>query len=934
LRERLGARVARAEALIEGGDWHAGFDAYRLIVQEEFLSGDGTPSANQLLVVDRFGDLAPMLGLTSIALDVYPKAIADGAPAIRIPALAKMLQLASNTGAPCAVRAFRQLEQTLWNGEMPDALTAGAFGRARLGGRTEALICLALGCFFNCTRRLPESGAWLERGIRLSGGADRGGALPLRLTLANHYVTLGLLEKAEAELRNARIEVASETGGEAYRMWLEDAAARTCLMRGRIAEALGRMEALEATARERRVWGTVCRTLLARAEAMILLNQLDRADACIEESDALPPGVWTEDLRAERQRVVRYRGLRAGLFVYLDAGPSAAQMQAEMQDDGPRTAKPAKTVPGIDPTEQLVWTGDVLRDYLLREAQVLEALDLAARSGSRQPDNHQLKTRVQTALEDLEGDFGHLPSPLVRGRIRLTAGIIRQATGGNGVADLMEARRIFAELGAEQFLWHATDHLMAARPELRDSLLDENDRRLDMLSSQLGANERNFFELNKYRAREWQWRSRIDQVVKLRAGAGDGWVSGTKARLAYLIALHRLVRDLDEEKLRRRIGYQGRKQGRPWMQLIGTLLFRGMTDLTVGYLVLPDLTFVYWSRWGRLDCAVLAMGRLQVENLARALHSALIEEEARFRPAASRACRDLGLQTILAAAPPRIKRLTLVTDEMATLPFSALRVSAPRVKKAGGESQYVAERFAVRISEVGEEPPELRHPVRQGAVRVRQGAVSAFYNGGLSGDPRLHKANVCAESAAGWFRQRWGSEVKVTAEREECLAELPGAAAFFYFGHGEFGHPGAESGLGFASVDGKRMLSQGQLDPLDFSGMEQVSIFSCHGGDSFAVRGRWTTGLPQMLLRRGARSVIASIWQADEEVAAKLAESFPERARKAGRAVALQEFQKAKIAARNLHSHPIFWAAFQIYGDGSALRPPRGRRPWQPMNQR
>ena len=118
------------------------------------------------------------------------------------------------------------------------------------------------------------------------------------------------------------------------------------------------------------------------------------------------------------------------------------------------------------------------------------------------------------------------------------------------MADLMEARRIFAELGAEQFLWHATDHLMAARPELRDSLLDENDRRLDMLSSQLGANERNFFELNKYRAREWQWRSRIDQVVKLRAGAGDGWVSGTKARLAYLIALHRLVRDLDEEKLR------------------------------------------------------------------------------------------------------------------------------------------------------------------------------------------------------------------------------------------------------------------------------------------------------------------------------------------------------------------------------------------------
>jgi hypothetical protein len=86
-------------------------------------------------------------------------------------------------------------------------------------------------------------------------------------------------------------------------------------------------------------------------------------------------------------------------------------------------------------------------------------------------------------------------------------------------------------IGAKQGLWHATVHLIAADPAQREALLEENNRRLDELSSTLDTTERNSFELNKYREREWRWRSRTDQIMRLRAGRpGSGWLARIRAR--------------------------------------------------------------------------------------------------------------------------------------------------------------------------------------------------------------------------------------------------------------------------------------------------------------------------------------------------------------------------------------------------------------------
>ena len=641
------------EALIAAGHWHAGFEAYRVILQKELLSLESSSDTNTVLIADRFGDLASMVGLTGVALDAYAKVVAAGAREIRIPALAKMLQLASTTGASSATWTFRQLEMTLWGGTPVEPPPAGFFRPVGLGYRAEGMVCLALGCFYNSVRRLPESGAWLHSGLHAFApyADDRLGSIPLRLTIANHLLTIGDLDQAQAEIRTAEEEIESTSGGDTYRMWLADTAIRVALHRGHLAEALRRLDEIETAARGKLLWGILCRTLLAKAEILILLNQLEYADTCVEETLALPQSVWTAELKWERERVVRTRRLRAGLFTFLEPGLSARHMQSEAQ----QTALPPDNGPVSDPTEVIVWTGDTLRDYLLREAQVLEALDTATRSGPAKKD--RWTQRALTAAIDLEQDFASLPSRLIRARIHLTAGITRQGTGGEGKTDLEQARLLFADIGARQGLWFANDHLIAAEPERNGSLLDENDSLLDELTSGLATDNRNSFELNKYRQREWHIRSQIDQVLQWRSadttkGSGvRGWRRKISAGVEFLKALDQLVWELDEEKLARHVDslQQGRRQG--WFRLLSRLFVRSPRDLTVGYCVLPDLTFLYQLEWGRFDCAVLPVGRPQVQRLTRELHTTLVEGEKQFRRLALRACRDVGLQAILGRHP-------------------------------------------------------------------------------------------------------------------------------------------------------------------------------------------------------------------------------------------------------------------------------------------
>ena len=97
-------------------------------------------------------------------------------------------------------------------------------------------------------------------------------------------------------------------------------------------------------------------------------------------------------------------------------------------------------------------------------------------------------------------------------------------------------------------------------------------------------------------------------------------------------------------------------------------------------------------------------------------------------------------------------------------------------------------------------------------------------------------------------------------------------------------------------------MSLRDLDPVDFSRMQQATILACYSGDASNLPGRWVVSLPEALLRRGANSVLASMWALDENVARAISLRFLKEASRTSRAQALQEIQKKSIRS---NSRPI-----------------------------
>jgi len=70
-----------------------------------------------------------------------------------------------------------------------------------------------------------------------------------------------------------------------------------------------------------------------------------------------------------------------------------------------------------------------------------------------------------------------------------------------------------------------------------------------------------------------------------------------------------------------------------------------------------------------------------------------------------------------------------------------------------------------------------------------------------------------------------------------------------------------------------------------------------------------------MLLHARVRNVVATVWRIDDAAAAYLAERFYLKLPNRSPADALAEAQRDLIKSGR-YSHPRFWAAYQVSGDG------------------
>jgi CHAT domain-containing protein len=94
-----------------------------------------------------------------------------------------------------------------------------------------------------------------------------------------------------------------------------------------------------------------------------------------------------------------------------------------------------------------------------------------------------------------------------------------------------------------------------------------------------------------------------------------------------------------------------------------------------------------------------------------------------------------------------------------------------------------------------------------------------------------------------------------------------------------------------------------------------LTLSACSTAAGGGALARAPLGLASVAFRSGARSVLASLWRADDRATARLTTVFYEALLDgSGRAAALASAQRALIAD-DLYAAPQFWANFILIGD-------------------
>ena len=127
-----------------------------------------------------------------------------------------------------------------------------------------------------------------------------------------------------------------------------------------------------------------------------------------------------------------------------------------------------------------------------------------------------------------------------------------------------------------------------------------------------------------------------------------------------------------------------------------------------------------------------------------------------------------------------------------------------------------------------------------------------------------------------------------------------------------------------ASAEDDGRLTALEATELNLSGTELVTLSACSTGLGSQATGEGVYGLQRSLRVAGARSTLLTLWEVDDAATRAFMQRYYALLKQGvGRAEALRQVQR-QIRGYADWSHPHFWAAWQLSGDGGAL--PMGDR--------
>ncbi|HEX3880508.1 MAG TPA: CHAT domain-containing protein [Bryobacteraceae bacterium] len=890
----LGERVVAAESLWLQGKSALAYEAFRdLFLNIISEHGVADFNENEFLITQRYGDLAAERGHMGEALALYAELHRTASSReTRARAAFKRLYLAVEAGEPLfAHEAYTAIWSDTGLQPIPADATEsdliawenGVGWRISDRAALFSLAYLALGRVFNALRWLKQSLLYLKRGLshteREPAQLARITGVPLRLALAGTHLAMGSLSLCRGTLDETAEAIEKESSAAAYAIWLAAGKAKVSLFEGRFSETLDSLRKVQSLSEARSLDRPYRAAVLGKVEVFIIMNEVQEARALLENERNW--AIRNGDRRTLEQ-IARLEYLctaRSGMFDAEDGGPPPLAHPGELRSD------------------ETVWTGDCLRDYERRETLVYAMLDSAPKEARRD-------------LRDLWQDYENVESSLIQARLNSLSGLLLARNGDSESATefLGVARHIFRQIGAERELYQTTAHLIftieKSDPERYSRLIEENDLRLARFTCGLTVEQRNALLLNKYTAEDQILRQKIEKVQELRGRAQkSSWSHRAAYYWRYWKGLHNFLCRLEDKREGRRTSPDAEPAPRQNVGKLGflrRLVWHRRRDLTVGYVVLPDLTFVYSVRRWALDCQTLALGRMQIAEQVLDFRARLFSGDRAFDDLSGQLCRTLGLSELLKTAPRRVRHLTIVPDgELRRLPFCALRR-----QRSDNRVSYLVQDFTLSLYEAGLLARRSPQPI--------SGAVAGYTVRGLN------EAAATSKDAADRLRCEWRLNCTLSEDKSAFLQGIPGAGIIYYFGHGHF-HLALEdhSGLEFMRPAGVDLLTLGELNGVDFGLVDQAVILACHGSDARTFPGRWTVSLPEMLLRRGARSVLASMWLLQDGVAKDISDCFLREAPTKGRAAAVASVQRALISGRR---KPFDWAGLYIYGEPGPIR--------------
>lgn len=506
---------------------------------------------------------------------------------------------------------------------------------------------------------------------------------------------------------------------------------------------------------------------------------------------------------------------------------------------------------------------------------------------------------AQALLEQVSAG---VESEYVASRVQVSGALIRYFAGDDALRSFLEAANKLRGLGARLAEAQAIRFAAWAAARRRDhdaykALSLRNAELVDAAASELEPAHRAAFMMNKWNGRDERVALQIGEVLRGPSPPKRRKLCQTFREIEEIT--HWPIVDalrgsnLAAEAASNLVGRWVMERQSTKVDLRGGVEVGSLWDLwwfpartlVLHYHVLPDRTYLFAIARRRIELSILPIGRIHLTETMSQLVSRA--EDMKW----------LAEHTGIVAALrrfPAVKRLVIVPDAMASIPFAALRVDD---KPLCAHMPIV---FVDRLARLQRRPRLPPHGKLLSFGRTDYGASL----------PSL----AYAEEEATEIATLGGGEARPAATCQQLERELVTAGRAHVAAHGIFDATDpSKTGIVLGDENGGiATITLRQLRSMNLHKLRLATLATCDSAEHARLPGHERICLPTAFLDAGAHGVIASLWAVNDAGSVPVMKSLYSRLRNRPASLALAETQIA-LAEQGVAAKD--WAGLTFYGN-------------------